>query len=103
MLLQRACGGEMQAEIQAVEYGSLRARRKAPGDPRRVFRDVKAYVSCQEYVGIPQRAQPAKQGGIADDRIHSSLTDPERICQGLFCPPPLPRQTAPGSFRKETV
>ncbi|SFO18696.1 anthranilate synthase, component I [Eubacterium pyruvativorans] len=100
MLLQRACGGEMQAEIQAVEYGSLRARRKAPGDPCRVFRDVKAYVSCQEYVGIPQRAQPAKQGGIADDRIHSSLTDPERICQGLFLSAaPAPPDCA-GVFQK---
>ncbi len=39
------------------------------GGTRRVSRDVRAYVSCREYVGIPQSAHPANQGGNAEMMI----------------------------------
>ena len=42
-----------------------------------VFCDVEAYVSCRGYAGIPPRARnpSVKQGGTADKRTYSSLTE----------------------------
>ena len=53
MPLQRACDAESQVRNK-LSNGPLRVRRKCL---YRVFRNVEAYVSCQRYDGILQRAR----------------------------------------------
>ncbi len=64
---------------------------KIPWGAFRVCCDVRAYVSCREYDGIPKRARSGravKQGGTADNcfKRYSSLTEDAFtfFCQGLF-------------------
>ena len=59
MRLQRVGIAESLAECSLLN-GPLRAQSKG----FRVFCEVKAYVSCREYVGIPQRVWATiNQGG----------------------------------------
>lgn len=49
-----------------------------------------AYVSCREYDGTSQRAwdviYPVKQGGTADKRVYSSLTERDSVRDVFFAP-----------------
>jgi len=70
-------GQEMRIVKWAVE-GVVKGAR------RRVFHDVRAYVSCREYVCAPQSAREiAKQGGTTDI-VYSSLTELLSALSGFF-------------------
>ena len=56
MIPQRARDGGIRAENKSSN-GPLRAQAKNESAIRLVFCDVRAYVSCRGYVGIPQSAR----------------------------------------------
>ena len=77
---QRACDAENQARNK-LSNGPRRVQSNAIY--RRVFCNVRAYVSCREYVSIPQsvRRFAANQGGTTD--FYSSLTEDSSV-KGVF-------------------
>lgn len=68
MRAQRVREGESRVEMQSAKWT---AEGTVKGFFIRVLCDVRAYVSCRGYAGIPLRVQvlPVKQGGTADFQI----------------------------------
>ena len=71
---QRARGGESRAGQQAAKWAAEGAvKGRCFQKPGRVFCDVRAYVSCREYDGIPQgaRHETVNRGGTAGERTNT--------------------------------
>lgn len=79
--IQRTCDAENQAGNEPSN-GPRRAHSKALC---RVFCDVKAYVSCRGYEGIPLSAwsKAMNQGGTANKEF---VPDRSNFCQGFLFP-----------------